>query len=313
MLLVPFAPFSREDQILFRLGFLFFFPLAGFCSSTDSAADQVDHHTASLVEAPPEHDSEIQSSKPSLKLAGLKAAFAKKKSPEIGTTAFNNSSVCSGPAQKTMQSFFSYSEKANSMRERLGSPSCSTSETAVSPPTASSSGLNRFKRSSDADIDSGVSEPSSTTGTPETMLGKRSEFSPSGSASDEPSIKTEPVEKVPGVSELPEQNTELTYSPERIFSPEAKKLKRDDDPPEQRQPPSATVKDRSTGLFDRPVSVQKKMVPLKFSMTELCRRMERLQALRTENDQELKYRRFRAKINPGDNQSAEDELKKEIR
>ncbi|RXN04558.1 mismatch repair endonuclease PMS2 [Labeo rohita] len=69
----------------------------------------------------------------------------------------------------------------------------------------------------------------------------------------------------------------------------------------------------SNHQLDSPVSMQKKTVLLQFSLQELSKRIQRLQTQKTENnDQELKYRRFRAKINPGENQSAEDELKKEI-
>uniref|UniRef100_A0A671MYI0 Mismatch repair endonuclease PMS2 n=1 Tax=Sinocyclocheilus anshuiensis TaxID=1608454 RepID=A0A671MYI0_9TELE len=71
-------------------------------------------------------------------------------------------------------------------------------------------------------------------------------------------------------------------------------------------------KNASTKL-DSPVSIQKKTVLLQFSLQELSKRMQRLQAQKKENnDQEPKYRRFRANINPGENQSAEDELKKEM-
>ncbi|KAK7919823.1 hypothetical protein WMY93_011107 [Mugilogobius chulae] len=52
-------------------------------------------------------------------------------------------------------------------------------------------------------------------------------------------------------------------------------------------------------------------MPLQFSLQQLAQRVKKLQQLKKSED-EPKYRRFRAKINPGDNQSAEDELKKEI-
>uniref|UniRef100_A0AAR2JSQ1 Mismatch repair endonuclease PMS2 n=1 Tax=Pygocentrus nattereri TaxID=42514 RepID=A0AAR2JSQ1_PYGNA len=134
---------------------------------------------------------------------------------------------------------------------------------------------------------------------------------------DEHSIKTEPYSELTAkdsdVLESSEQESESIHSPERTFSPEAKKFKWDNKPSEQKLVPSSTVRDISSGLFDKPASVQKKMVPLRFSMMELTRGMDRLKTHQKEqNDQGPKYRRFRAKINPGENQSAEDELKKEI-
>ncbi|XP_066519874.1 mismatch repair endonuclease PMS2 isoform X2 [Hoplias malabaricus] len=270
-----------------------------------SAADSEGHRIASLPEANPENDSETwnQSPKPSINLAGFKAAFSKQQSIGIGTKTTDRKTVCNGPTQKTMQSFFHSSEKAHS-RSLL-------SENDVSPLKSSASYLNKYRNNSDMDTDSGVTEEGSITGTPETLCGNRSEFNTPDSLLDEPDIKSEPYnETIDGKSDVPEsleQNTESSKSPERIFSPEAKKCRWDDDSLELKQLPS------STGLFDRPVNLQKKMMPLQFSMADLARRIERLKAQqRDQNDREPKYRRFRAKINPGENQSAEDELKKEI-
>ncbi|KAK5850602.1 hypothetical protein PBY51_001468 [Eleginops maclovinus] len=52
---------------------------------------------------------------------------------------------------------------------------------------------------------------------------------------------------------------------------------------------------------------------LKAAFSNLSGRVKRLQDLQRQRDSdELRYRRFRAKINPGENNSAEEELKKEI-
>lgn len=72
--------------------------------------------------------------------------------------------------------------------------------------------------------------------------------------------------------------------------------------------------DKSSQAVDSPVCLQRRMVPLTFSLQELAGKIKRLQdqqARRAKED--LCYRRFKAKINPGENQSAEAELKKEIR
>ncbi|XP_072522856.1 mismatch repair endonuclease PMS2 [Salminus brasiliensis] len=285
-----------------------------FYRAADPAAGSEGHSIASLPQATPEDDLEplTQNPKASFNLAGLKAAFSKQQAFGASVTK----PICNGPTQKKMQSFFHCSEKTNSMRPSLGSPLRRTTESAI-PPLKASSCLNKFKRNSDMDVDSGISEHSSSTGTPEILSGN-SEFNSPDSALEEPSIKaepySEPVDKLLDSYEPSEQDIQSANSPERIFSPEAKKFKWEN-PEEQRQVPFPTVRDSSSssGPFDRPVSMQKKMVHLQFSMKELARRMERLKTQqREQNDQEPKYRRFRAKINPGENQSAEDELKKEI-
>uniref|UniRef100_A0AAX7VAA4 Mismatch repair endonuclease PMS2 n=1 Tax=Astatotilapia calliptera TaxID=8154 RepID=A0AAX7VAA4_ASTCA len=64
---------------------------------------------------------------------------------------------------------------------------------------------------------------------------------------------------------------------------------------------------------DAPVSLQRRTVHLQFSLAELAKKMRRLHDQQKQRaGEELLYRRFRAKINPGENQSAEEELKKEI-
>uniref|UniRef100_A0A8B9HUK6 Mismatch repair endonuclease PMS2 n=1 Tax=Astyanax mexicanus TaxID=7994 RepID=A0A8B9HUK6_ASTMX len=219
----------------------------------------------------------------------------------------------------SMQSFLNFSEKTHSMRSSSGPSSIGAIKSGISSLKASSSSLNRFKRSSDIDVDSGISEQSSTTETPETLSGN-SEFSSPDCDLLEASIKTEPcsepVDKVLDHFEPSEQEIESVDSPERILSPEAKKFKWDENLAEHKQVPFSSVgpsSSSSSGVFDRPVSVQKKTLHLQFSMKELAKRMQRLKTQQQDyNDQEPKYRRFRAKINPGENQSAEDELKKEI-
>lgn len=65
---------------------------------------------------------------------------------------------------------------------------------------------------------------------------------------------------------------------------------------------------------DSPVCLQRRKVPLQFSLQELAAKMKRLQDQQAHRAKEdLCYRRFKAKINPGENHSAEAELKKEIR
>uniref|UniRef100_A0A2I2YR29 PMS1 homolog 2, mismatch repair system component n=1 Tax=Gorilla gorilla gorilla TaxID=9595 RepID=A0A2I2YR29_GORGO len=64
------------------------------------------------------------------------------------------------------------------------------------------------------------------------------------------------------------------------------------------------TQDVSASQVDVAVKINKKVVPLDFSMSSLAKRIKQLHH---EN-----YRKFRAKICPGENQAAEDELRKEI-
>lgn len=258
-------------------------------------------------------DTVTQSQKPSFNLAGLKAAFSKQQVAGIGTKTFNAKTVHNGPTQKKVQSFFHCSEKTNYSR-----PSGTTLEKAPSPLKALKSGLTKHEHKSDVEADSGLSEQGSITETPETRCGSSTEVDCPDSVLEEPSNKTEPssesVDEVHAVLESSEQETIPVINPDRISSPEAKRFKWDDGLSEQPQMPSSSASSTSCELFDKPVRVQKKTVALQFSMTELVGRMERLKTQqRGKNDQEPIYRRFRAKIKPGENQSAEDELKKEMR
>ncbi|XP_052024690.1 mismatch repair endonuclease PMS2 isoform X3 [Apodemus sylvaticus] len=68
----------------------------------------------------------------------------------------------------------------------------------------------------------------------------------------------------------------------------------------------------SAAEVDVAIKINKKIVLLDFSMSSLAKRMKQLQHLKLQNKTEQNYRKFRAKISPGENQAAEDELRKEI-
>ncbi|XP_055454613.1 mismatch repair endonuclease PMS2 isoform X2 [Psammomys obesus] len=68
----------------------------------------------------------------------------------------------------------------------------------------------------------------------------------------------------------------------------------------------------SAAQVDVAVKIDKKIVLLDFSMSSLAKRMKQLRHLQQQNEREQTYRKFRAKICPGENQAAEDELRKEI-
>ncbi|XP_062860037.1 mismatch repair endonuclease PMS2 [Trichomycterus rosablanca] len=289
--------------------------IASFSRSTDSADSSECSQTAVKHDGTSEDFSETSSptTKSSLNLAGLKAAFSKQQVSGSGTKTLTSKTVCNVPAQKTMQSFIQCSEKTSYMKS---SSADSSNKMVKFPLKASLSRLKNFGYGSTVNADSGLSEQDSVTRTSETLCENGSEIDcRDDSVMDEPIIKTEPnkepVSEGHNVLEPLEQEMESVTCSDRIFSPEAKKPRWDDVPSEMS--PFLAARDTSCGLFDRPVSMQKKTVSIQFSFTELARRMQRLKAQQKEqSDREPKFRRFRAKINPGENQSAEDELKKEI-
>ncbi|NXX80382.1 PMS2 endonuclease, partial [Urocolius indicus] len=60
------------------------------------------------------------------------------------------------------------------------------------------------------------------------------------------------------------------------------------------------------------VEVKKKTVPLEFSMKVLAEKVKKVIQQQQKNAETQNYRRFKAKIKPGENKVAEDELRKEI-
>ncbi|NXF01239.1 PMS2 endonuclease, partial [Smithornis capensis] len=60
------------------------------------------------------------------------------------------------------------------------------------------------------------------------------------------------------------------------------------------------------------VEVKKKTVPLEFSMKVLAEKVKKVIQQQQKSKETENYRRFKAKISPGDNKVAEDELRKEI-
>ncbi|KAI5623151.1 mismatch repair endonuclease PMS2 [Silurus asotus] len=245
-----------------------------------------------------------------LNLAGLKAAFSKQQVTGVGTKTSTSKTVHNGLNQKNIHSFFYCPEKTSYSRSSDTAPEKAT------PLIALKSGLPRHEHKSDMEADSGLSEHGSITETPEILSGSASGFDSQDSVVNEPGIKSEPcsesVDEVHDGLEMSEQEAMPVINTDRISSPKAKRFRLDDNPSEQPRLISSTSS-ASCELFDKPVNMQRKIVPLQFSMTELVERMERLKTQRREqNDQDTKYRRFRARINPGENQNAEDELKKEI-
>ncbi|XP_063524159.1 mismatch repair endonuclease PMS2 isoform X2 [Pongo pygmaeus] len=68
----------------------------------------------------------------------------------------------------------------------------------------------------------------------------------------------------------------------------------------------------SASQVDVAVKINKKVVSLDFSMSSLAKRIKQLHHEAQQSESDQNYRKFRAKICPGENQAAEDELRKEI-
>lgn len=270
----------------------------------------------------------IQSPKSSLNLAGLKAAFSSHHSSNSGIRSNMSKPAKSGPAQKTLQSFFKGPEKPPTCNPRVKSPLKPTRDlTSCSPVGKSLLDGFRYGRvpCSDTDSEKNVALISCDSITAPDSQCPGPEFSSPELVID--SVKNETFEdtsdKSHTVPEDPElQDEPCTSTEDYPVSPDAKRARKDS-PHFPTESKSTTVSHCSEGsssssssssvVVDAPVCLQRRTVPLQFSLQELTGKMRRLQdGQKQRANEELRYRRFRAKINPGENQSAEEELKKEI-
>uniref|UniRef100_A0A4W6CKY9 Mismatch repair endonuclease PMS2 n=1 Tax=Lates calcarifer TaxID=8187 RepID=A0A4W6CKY9_LATCA len=226
----------------------------------------------------------IQSSKSSLNLASLKAAFSSHHSSNSGSKSN------SGPTQKTLQSFFKGSVKTPTSNPSVKSPLKPVKDLAKCSPVGKSvlDGF-RYGRTSCAIV--------------------------------RPSVKDETFEEASDNSETvpgdPELQTEpCTSKEDGSESPDAKRARKENPhfPTEHKSKAFLNCSEgSSSSIVDAPVCLQRRTMPLQFSLQELEGRIRRIQDQQKQKaSEELCYRRFRAKINPGENQSAEEELKKEI-
>ncbi|KAM3859862.1 mismatch repair endonuclease PMS2-like [Diretmus argenteus] len=259
----------------------------------------------------------LQSPKLSLNLARLKAAFSNHHSSSNGT---KSSSPNSGPRQKTLQSFFKDSGKTQAHKPSSQSP-LKPGRDVTSVGKSVLDGF-RYGRTPGSDIDSGkdsaLPDIDSTTAAPDSLCCGM-EFDSPEPMTDKPSIKNETSEDPSDntVPEHPELQTQPCTSNDdsTTLSPEAKRARKEDPyfPIEHKSTTHPTcAQGSSISEVDVQVCIQRRTVPLQFSFQELAERMRRLRDQQQRTSDGLLYRRFRAKINPGENQSAEDELRKEI-
>ncbi|XP_010904189.2 mismatch repair endonuclease PMS2 [Esox lucius] len=268
---------------------------------------------------------------PSLNLAGLKTAFSMHTSQGTGAKSTTTKAVNTGPTQKKLPSFFRGAEKSQEERKSSSLSPFESSEGAGNCSPVGRSVLDGFRygRKTDSDLDPGgeslLSESSSSSAAPDSLCATTGlEFtSPEVAVDDKPDIKCEvldePLDEEDTVERHIDRQIEEHLSEaadETDVSPDAKKAKLEDScfSSENKNTHSVCSEVTSGTKMDAPVCLQKRAVPLQFSFQELGGRLRKLQEQqRQKAEDQLRYRRFKAKISPGENQSAEDELKKEIR
>ncbi|XP_061563596.1 mismatch repair endonuclease PMS2 [Cololabis saira] len=294
-------------------------------ANASSASEQVILSNKNKAEPGEDVHTVGPSPKSTTNLAALKAAFSSQNNANSWNKSSLETPTKSGPTQKTLQSFFTDSVKV-ACSPSGKSPSKPKREMAKCEPVGRSvlDGF-RYGKTAVSCSDTGSERDNVVSGCDFTT---KPDFQDSGTESDKNSnfpeaginnsvIKDESVLSTshsnPLVPEEPELQIEANSSNEdATVSPEAKRA-RIDSLTEQKPDNFSYGADKSSSTVDAPVSRQRRTVQLQFSLQELTGNIRRLQQQKERNSEELQYRRFRAKINPGENQTAEDELKKEIK
>ncbi|CAM9515028.1 unnamed protein product [Bubo scandiacus] len=122
-----------------------------------------------------------------------------------------------------------------------------------------------------------------------------------------------PEHKLNQVNDRTNQNKlsqEANSSSPRVKCSKSRRLKSETDDFKAGKCPE--VKNNYTTSVDVLVEVKKKTVPLEFSMKVLAEKVKKVIQQQRRSTETQNYRRFKAKISPGENKVAEDELRKEI-
>uniref|UniRef100_A0A3Q1IBE8 Mismatch repair endonuclease PMS2 n=1 Tax=Anabas testudineus TaxID=64144 RepID=A0A3Q1IBE8_ANATE len=261
----------------------------------------------------------IQSPKSSLNLAGLKAAFSSQRS---SNSQSKSGLANSGPTQKTLQLFFKGSVKPPTSTASVKCPLKPTRDLATCPPVGKSvlDGFRYGKMCSDTDNEKDSAASSCDLNTSDSYCSglELSSHEPTVSS---PSVENETFEETSDNSHTVPEDSELkpepsTYTEDETISPNAKRARKENPNFSTKDKPktfSNSSEEPFSLVVDAPVCLQRRKVLLQFSLQELAEKMRQLHDQHKERESgKLCYRRFRAKINPGENQSAEEELKKEI-
>lgn len=330
---------SKNSSLLISCWFLsFLFHLNNFwfslslCLSED--ASPACEQAVLLNDNKPEPRDNIQEGSPSpkttLNLAVLKTAFSNNNSSSSWSKSSVGKASSSGPTQKTLQCFFKDSVK----------PLCSSSVKSPSKPKREMAKCQPVGRSVLDGFRYGKTSCGDADSEKDSVVLSSCDFAPTASDFQHSGLENDPVPNSPKAvgdnstiiedesplstshnihlaPEEPELQTEVSSSNEdSTLSPEAKRarIEKPDLLTEQKPETFSNGFDKSSSEVDAPACLQRREVQLQFSLQELTGNMKRLQRQHKERtSEELQYRRFRAKINPGENQSAEDELKKEIK
>uniref|UniRef100_UPI0037E77089 mismatch repair endonuclease PMS2 n=1 Tax=Semicossyphus pulcher TaxID=241346 RepID=UPI0037E77089 len=281
-----------------------FTPTLGLNSVSSSSICKVVSSNENMPESGEEAEQVSPSPKVSVNLAGLKAAFSSQQRSTSGNKSSEVKAANCGPAQKTLQSFFKGSVNPPTCTSSVKSSVKFTRDVAKSSPAGKSvlDGFRYGKSSSNTDSKRDSAVSSSDMETPDVQSPEPDRFTVKNETYEEMSDNSHTVLKEP------ESQTEpCTSSEDSAASPDAKRARR-----EHESDTSSKFYERSSSSVDAPVCVQRRAVPIQFSFEELAGKMKRLKDQQKKTGEDLCYRRFRARINPGDNQSAEEELKKEI-
>ncbi|XP_015248587.1 PREDICTED: mismatch repair endonuclease PMS2 [Cyprinodon variegatus] len=261
---------------------------------------------------PAESDQPVApSSKSTMNLAALKAAFSNQNSSPCGSKAGTEKASGSGLSQRTLQCFFKDPVKSASTTLCTKSPLQPRTD-AAKRSTGGRSVLDAFRFGGTWNQDKPDNE-----GDQAEPTGDSAEQSPCTEYSEVTGPVVESVENDSSVSQNEAEDLDLqtkagSATEDSMISPEAKRP-RTDSPLLKVEQSSENLSDTPPSTVDVPVSLQRKAVPLRFSLQDLTASMKRLQEQQRQRaGEKLHYRRFRAKINPGENQSAEDELRREI-
>uniref|UniRef100_A0A8C5PRS4 PMS1 homolog 2, mismatch repair system component n=1 Tax=Leptobrachium leishanense TaxID=445787 RepID=A0A8C5PRS4_9ANUR len=249
--------------------------------------------------------------KSSLAVSKLREAFSLyQKSPSSLPQPKHDKSKVPSSSQKTLQAFFSTSSKDKEVSQNV---SC-VSPNKRQPETPSLDG-NTVSLESQGDsgrLETTTPDSENDTSTPELQYNHNSDALASSPGhkdnEDGPPVVEDTLQILGKDIELQgaEGEEQLVFG--RVpFSKRAKT--QDTQSLESRLSSDKLLAD----TVDSPVDVPKRTVPLRFSMPQLAQRVERLNRQQKEKEESEKYRRFRAKINPSENQAAEEELRKTIR
>ncbi|XP_074774992.1 mismatch repair endonuclease PMS2 [Athene noctua] len=123
-----------------------------------------------------------------------------------------------------------------------------------------------------------------------------------------------PEHKLNEVNDWTNQNKlsqEANSSSPRVKCSKSRRLKSETDDFKAGKCPEVKSNRNYTSV-DVLVEVKKKTVPLEFSMKVLAEKVKKVIQQQQQSTETQNYRRFKAKISPGENKVAEDELRKEI-